>query len=241
MPNCTRHSAQRRCVAQSTACKSRQSKLGVWQKRKRLDRANGRVHATVGDMNHSPHAAPATSTVEAGEQVFDPSQVAAPVEPPYFAVSLRKLTVMSLCSLGYYRLYWLYRNWMQIRANGEPLISPARRTVLDVVYLYACFSRIDRRARSIGVSPTYSAGILTTGLIAVALLSWLPAPYSVVGVLDFVFLLPVQACANRINQAVAPGHAPNARIRGWDWLVVVLGGLTVLGALIVAFLTLKAH
>lgn len=68
-----------------------------------------------------------------------------------------------------------------------------------------------------------------------------PDPHSSTAMLTFVPLLPVQACANRINQAVAPGHAPNARIRGWDWLVVVLGGLVWLGAMIVYFLTLKAR
>lgn len=191
-------------------------------------------------MDHGPHAAPTASMFETAERFIEPVRVETPVAPPFFAVSLRKLTVMSLCTLGYYRLYWLYRNWRHIRANGEPFISPARRTVLDVFYLYACLSRIDQRGRAVGVTPTFSAGLLTTGFIATASLGWLPSPYSAAGVLEFVFLLPVQACANRINQAVAPGHAPNARILGWDWLVVLLGGLVWMGTMIAVFLSQKA-
>jgi hypothetical protein len=42
------------------------------------------------------------------------SSAAGDSQAPYFAVSLLKLTVMSVCTFGIYELYWFYKNWRLI-------------------------------------------------------------------------------------------------------------------------------
>ena len=52
----------------------------------------------------------------------------------------------------------------------------------------------------------------------------LPDPYWLVSFVAVFFMLPVQACANRVNTAAAPSHDPNSRFSAWNWVGVVLGG-----------------
>jgi hypothetical protein len=70
----------------------------------------------------------------------------------------------------------------------------------------------------------------------VTTLSWrLPGLYSLIGFVSFFALAPVQQHINRINTLVAPEHDRNARLSGWNWLAVIVGGalqvLLVIGLL----------
>ena len=61
--------------------------------------------------------APSTAHVE------DVRPIAFAATPPFFAVSLLKLTVLSLCTFGVYELFWFYRNWRLIKLREEPAIG----------------------------------------------------------------------------------------------------------------------
>ncbi|MFP8777986.1 DUF4234 domain-containing protein [Hydrogenophaga sp. RWCD_12] len=146
-------------------------------------------------------------------------------QPVFFAVSARKLVVLSICTLGIYQTYWMYRNWKLVRDQGSESLSPARRTVLAVFFAFPLFRRILRHQSAPDAS-RWAAGPIATGWIVLCLLGWLPAPYGLLTYFLAMFIVvPVQNAANTVNRALAPDHAPNARIAGLDWLVVVPGGL----------------
>jgi hypothetical protein len=173
--------------------------------------------------NAAPLATPQTQIV------FDRSQ---PVQPPFFAVSLFKLTVLSICTFGLYKIYWFWRNWNRIRVSGEPEITPSLRAFFAIIYCYPCFIRIKLFGISRGVIPAPPIGILAICYILAAL-SWrLPRPMNLVGVLTVVFLLPIQSYVNRINASVAPGHDPNSRFGVWNWIAILVGGLLFILAII---------
>ena len=155
------------------------------------------------------------------------SQSAAPVVglPPFFAVSLYKLVIMSVCTLGFYPLYWFYCHWRLILVwGGNAAFSPALRTSLLPFYCIPLF----RRVRTLDIQVNGQSGLFATslaiGYILVNLLDLLPGLWSVLSLTSVVFLLPMQACANRLNEQLCPATFDrNTSIRGWDWLVVVLG------------------
>ena len=63
------------------------------------------------------------------------------------------------------------------------------------------------------------------------LLGKLPDPYwvvSLVSVFSFVFFLPVQALANRINARITPDHDPNRGLTGWNWVGVAVGAIMLM-------------
>lgn len=180
-------------------------------------------------MNSNPYAPP-TAAVE-------PALVPASAHAaPFFAVSILKLTVLSICSLGLYELYWFYKNWQCIRDRERSDIVPALRTFFAVLFCYSCFKRISEHGRALGVEPPLAAGANAAGWIVLSVMWRLPDPYWWVCMLAIVFLIPVQTYVNRINAAVAPDHDRNDRFTLSSWITLVVGGLLLLLALIGSFL-----
>lgn len=145
------------------------------------------------------------------------------VEPPFFATSITKLVVMSVCTLGLYELYWFYKNWQRIKAREGLDIRPFWRAFFAVFFCYSCFSRIrsyDHPALELSSLP---AGALATGWIVFTVVWRLPDPYWLISYLSFAFMIPVQHRVNQINDAVAPGHDPNARFTWLNWTGVAIG------------------
>lgn len=141
----------------------------------------------------------------------------------FFDVSLLKLAVLSVCSLGIYELYWFYRNWQMVRARERSDISPLWRASLAFFFCYAMFQRVREYDAQTGGSAALPAGALAAGWIIVTCLWQLPDRYSLAANLSCLFMLPVQAAANRVN-GIADDHARNTRFTVWNWLTVALGG-----------------
>jgi len=152
--------------------------------------------------------------------------------PPFFAVSVPKLAVLSLCSLGVYEIYWFYKNWQLIRARERSNIYPFPRAVFAVLFCYQCFARMRDYGTELEIAPPLAAGALAAGWIITTIAYKLPDPYSLVSLLSVVFLLPVQAHVNRINQALVPTHEPNASFSGWNWFLAIVGGCLLILAII---------
>ena len=175
-------------------------------------------------MNPNPYAPPTTAVADIRPQDGG--------LPPFFAVSLLKLAVLSLCTLGIYELYWFYRNWQHVKARGESDILPFWRAFFAILFCYSCFKRIRDVGVERGIEPVLSAGAFATGWIVMTLTWKAPDPYGWITFFAVAFLLPVQAHVNRINAAVAPGHDRNARFSAWNWLATVIGaGMLVLLAM----------
>jgi len=80
-------------------------------------------------------------------RTFDRAQsIATTLETPFFAVSLVKLVVLSLCTLGVYQWYWFYQNWRLIKDWERLHISPFWRTFWGYFFCHACFTRIREHA-----------------------------------------------------------------------------------------------
>jgi len=143
--------------------------------------------------------------------------------PAFFAVSVTKLIVLSICTMGLYGLFWFYKNWRLIRQREQSDILPGARAFFAVLFCYACFSRIRESGQKAGIEPGLPAGPLAAGWILTTMTWRLPEPYWMLAFLAIIFLVPVQAYANRVNAALAPGHDPNRRFTKWNWLAVAIG------------------
>ncbi len=167
-----------------------------------------------------PPADPVRMTMEHQESVANGGTPVA----PFFAVSLLKILVLSICTLGLYELYWFYRNWQLIKERESVDISPFWRAFWAFFYCHQCFSRVREYGAANGIRPGVSVGVLSAGWIITTLTGTLPDPYWLIASLSIGFLLPVQAYANRVNKVAAPQHDPNARFTPWNWVCVVVGG-----------------
>lgn len=144
-------------------------------------------------------------------------------EPVFFPVSLVKLGVLSICTVGLYEIYWFYRNWVLIRARERSSIRPLPRAFFSLIFCYPCFARIGAHGSAVGIAPPLSAGLLAAGWIATTVAWKLPAPFWPITLGAVVFLFPVQSYVNRLNNVVVPGHDPNIRFTPWNWVAVMIG------------------
>jgi Domain of unknown function (DUF4234) len=182
----------------------------------------------VQSMSSNPYAPPATEVADVPQN--------SSARPPFFAVSLAKLIVMSVCTLSMYEIYWFYQNWKRINERESEKVLPAARAIFAVLFCYQCFSRIRDFQRPAGTSTDLRAGPLATGWILSTIAWKLPDPYWWISMSAILFMIPVQAHVIRINAEVAPGHDPNSRFTAWNWVAIVFGGLLVLLALVGTFL-----
>jgi hypothetical protein len=143
--------------------------------------------------------------------------------PPYFAVSLLKLCLMSVSTLGLYQLWWFYKNWCRIKRREESNISPAWRAIFSPIWCYACFARVRASATSLNLHAMLPAGPLALAWFITVNLWRLPHPYWFVSYLSFVWFLPVQAVANRINSIEVPSHDPNQSFNAGEIAIVIFG------------------
>ncbi|MEY4561160.1 MAG: hypothetical protein RLZZ618_437, partial [Pseudomonadota bacterium] len=144
--------------------------------------------------------------------------------PAFFAVSVAKLVVLSMCTMGMYQVYWFYKNWEHIRLRDQPGIWSFPRAFFGVIFCYSCFSHIRKYGLKTGVTPALPAGVLAVAWILTTFVWKLPDPFWLLGFASVLWVVPVQTYVNQINTAVAPEHDPNRRFTGWNWFGVVVGG-----------------
>lgn len=181
-------------------------------------------------MDQNPYAPPRSLVTDS------PAAGADVAEAPLFAVSLPKLLVLSICTLGLYQIYWAYRQWGAIRRDERSDILPAPRAFFGVIFCWALFTRIEKMGLREKVPDAPPAGFLAVAWIILTLCWRLPDPVWVISMGAPLFVLPIQRYANRINARLAPGHDRNARF-GWAniaWLVV--GGAVLALAMVGLFL-----
>src|ERR1700738_2366237 len=111
-----------------------------------------------------------------------PMQPEAPPErvrdlPPFFAVSVVKLAVLSFFTFGIYEFFWFYRNWQRVRVRQQLDISPFWRAFFGVIFCYACLKRIRDYGLQQGLTSAPPMGLIAIGWV-VTTLSWrLPDPF----------------------------------------------------------------
>ena len=145
----------------------------------------------------------------------------------YYSVSIGKLALLSICSIGIYQLYWFYKNWVLIKEQERKKILPVVRAIFSLIFCHQLFKRILVSAQSVGYKQKYSPWILTIAYIIIPFLYKLANPLWVFSLFSFVPLLTVQRAVNFNNSKVAPDLVENSHLSAGETILVVVGGLIV--------------
>ncbi|GAB6197548.1 hypothetical protein [Lysobacter xanthus] len=145
-------------------------------------------------------------------------------QPEFFPVSVGKLAIMSVCTLGLYQIYWFYWNWRLLKRRENRSLSAPWRSVLGLFFAFPLFRRMARPAGRLGSAVALACFIAWVGL---SLVGYGPMPLAALTFASVLPLLPMQAFANRSNALSTPEHR-NSKLRGWNIVAVVFGGLLVL-------------
>ena len=161
-----------------------------------------------------------------------PADMASYRATPQFAVSLSKLVVMSLCTLGLYEVYWAYKQWDAQRSREQEQLSPFWRAFFAPLWGFSLFPRIQRITAQYGVPATWSGSGLALGYFLLRLAWRLPDPYWLVTIFGFLPLLVVQRSINQLNAAIAPEAPRNDSYSGLNVAIIVIGGILLLLAIL---------
>jgi len=182
------------------------------------------------DQDVNPYAPP-KSTLKA--EGLDSSK------PLFFATSRSKLIVMSVCTFGLYEMYWVYKNFVLIKMRTESEIWPFWRAFFTPFWVYSCFKKINATAQEFNLPEVFSIGFLAIGYFVLFFLYRLPDPYWMVSIFTFLFLAPANQVALAINKNINAVDVRAERLSGWNWVVVLFGGLlvafTIVGTIVFAF------
>jgi hypothetical protein len=151
---------------------------------------------------------------------------------PQFAVSTSKFVVMSLCTLGFYQLYWAYKHWDAQRRREQEDLSPFWRAFFAPLWCFSLLPRLQRITAEYGAPATWSGSGLALAYFLLSLAWRLPDPWWLVSVLSFLPLLVVQRSINNLNAVVVPNAPRNDSYSGLNIVIIVIGGLLLLLAIL---------
>ncbi|MEY4575857.1 MAG: hypothetical protein RL701_560 [Pseudomonadota bacterium] len=109
----------------------------------------------------------------------------------YHAVPVWRFVLFSLLSLGSYEVYWMYKNWQQIKRADQSAIHPFLRAIVGGFMYFSLITDLNLHGitRERQASPLSSA-LLGTGYLLSSSLWRLPDPWWLIGSLNVLFLVP---------------------------------------------------
>jgi len=157
-------------------------------------------------------------------------------QPLFFPVSILKLVVMSIVTLGIYEVYWFYKNWKLIQERTNTDIRPFWRGVFLVFYCHPFFKEVRKESAAHFSETETSPLLITVVYIIFKVACKLPEPFYLICYLCPFVLIPIQTEINRLNSSAAPHHDPNTRFTGWNIFGVVVGGIAFVLVVIGSFM-----
>lgn len=111
-------------------------------------------------------------------------------------ISLNKFVILSILSFGLYPFWWTYKAWRFFRDEHNLDIMPAARALFSYIFLYSLFNRILLFARNNGYTKSYHSILLHAVFVVVISLSYLPEPYFLISLLNFIIFIPAFQALN---------------------------------------------
>lgn len=129
----------------------------------------------------------------------------------YFPVTVSKFVIMSIITLGFYELYWFYKNWKHIKRRDDSDIWPIPRAIFSPIFCYSLSEDVNKHSEP-GSTALNSVPIALAYFVIVA--TWrAPDPYWLVSVISFLPLIPIVSAINAMNQTSDSDLAHNSRWR----------------------------
>ena len=176
-------------------------------------------------------ATPQPAAASAGAAIGDPDRAVEPGElHTLFPVTLSKFVVMSITTMGFYELYWAYRNWQRInsRANDNERVSPFWRAVFAPLWGFSLFARVRDTAAQRGVNVGWAPGLLGALYLVVSITWRLPDPWWLISMLAFIPMMPVVRTIQELHAPEPASEGQNGRYSGANIAWIIIGGIFLL-------------
>lgn len=156
-------------------------------------------------------------------------------ESMFYVVSKKKFLTLYFGTLGYYSIYWAYKNWKEYKRSTGTNIAPALRAIFMIFFTHSLFRRVEECIKGNRTAYTWTPQASATWVVALTfvsnILDRLPvrnvgspylelAPIAILLPLGFAYVKPQLA----INAACAdPEGASNSSLTGSNYIFLALG------------------
>ena len=100
---------------------------------------------------------------------------------------------------------------------------PLARGIFAIFFFHLLVKEVNQSAAAHDVGHELPVAPLTTLFVILMFSQRLPDPYWLICFLGVVPIMLVQNVANQVNRKAVPLADRNGRIRGWNWLAVIVG------------------
>lgn len=183
------------------------------------------------------------------ESIYAPPQAdlgATPVETvnaPFYVVSVKKLIVLGVVTLGLYFIYWHYSNWRdyrdwhRYRDQHDTGIWPVPRGVFLIFFTHSLFRKVKAYADSNNRVIDWQPGTQATILVILSIVSnavdravMRNIGYPYLDILSLALLAPLLFMYIRVQPIINascddPDGASNSAFTAANWVWIVLGVL----------------
>lgn len=157
------------------------------------------------------------------------------VENEFYVVSIKKFLILYLSTLGFYIIYWFYKNWTYYKAIHSSSLWPVPRAIFSLFFVYSLCVKIDAKLQfaknNYAWNGAVNGAILTLLMLASSVLDRMS--FNEVGspTTDLLSLaaLPVLAYFfMKAQRAINISHGDddgqqNSKLTGLNYLWIVLG------------------
>lgn len=155
---------------------------------------------------------------------------------PFFVISLTKMIVLYVATLGLFNLYWMYKHWSIQKPHMPGKINPPLRSLFMLFYIHSLARRVhdalpevQRKGWSYSSDATWAVVLLIVSNVADKLTSRIPElshyslPFIILGLVPLIPLTNIQRRANEASGD--PQGQGNASITRYNLPFLILGGL----------------
>jgi hypothetical protein len=158
--------------------------------------------------------------------------------PLYLYISVKRLIVMSILSLGMYEAYWIYKNWSYIKKREKLTISPFWRGYFGIFFCHSLLKKIHADpVLNKTESPRFSPSVLATWWVVTSIICRIVNRYSnnlknagiellilLITLPSFLFFIPVQKYINNGLESLGYNEKYNLWSKGH--IVCLIWGLS---------------
>ncbi|EPG37097.1 hypothetical protein [Acinetobacter colistiniresistens] len=152
-------------------------------------------------------------------------------------ISMKQFIILSITSFGLYQIWWMFKAWRFFAIKDNLNIMPAARAIFSIFFLYLLFSKIQSYAQENGYTRSFSSAWMFVGYLLIIFAYYLPDPYWLITLFDFIFLIPAFVAFNYAKiqstdlnairqETLGAGHIIVVAIGSLCWLLILIGLFT---------------
>lgn len=88
----------------------------------------------------------------------------------YYVVASKKFYLLFFSTLGFYQVYWFYKNWQLFKARTNAGIWPVMRAIFSIFFIHSLLTKVDNSINESGREFEWDSNSLATTLVLLKVL-----------------------------------------------------------------------